>query len=165
MLFEPLEETESRFQSTKPEEIEPKILEELICRFLINLPPAEKEFPRLMFNIRNACWFYIDNYFPIAPEATNEFTRKFAWAIFESWIYLQDRVHQFDKLWSDYKKYVVKIPSYGAIILNRSLDKILFNVYVNPRETVMKNLDFPKGKADEGEEDIDCAIREIQEEI
>ena len=68
-------------------------------------------------------------------------------------------------MWTDYKKYVVKIPSYGAIILNRNLDKILFNVYVNPRETIMKNLDFPKGKADEGEEDIACAIREIWEEI
>ena len=29
----------------------------------------------------------------------------------------------------------------------------------------MKNLDFPKGKADQGEDDIDCAIREIREEI
>jgi 8-oxo-dGTP pyrophosphatase MutT (NUDIX family) len=29
----------------------------------------------------------------------------------------------------------------------------------------MKNLDFPKGKADEAEEDVQCAIREIREEI
>lgn len=29
----------------------------------------------------------------------------------------------------------------------------------------MKNLDFPKGKADEGEGDMECAIREIKEEI
>ena len=88
-MFEPLEDMNSRFQSTSPENINPSILEDLICRFLINLPPSEKEFPRLMFNIRNACWFYIDNYFAIAPEATNEFTRKFAWAIFEHWPFLQ----------------------------------------------------------------------------
>ena len=29
----------------------------------------------------------------------------------------------------------------------------------------MKNLDFPKGKANQNEADIDCAIREIFEEI
>ena len=77
---------------------------------------------------------------------------------------LHDKLHQFDKIWRDYKKYVEKIPSYGAIILNQNLDKILFVIYVNPRETIMKNLDFPKGKADEGEEDVECAVREIREE-
>ena len=29
----------------------------------------------------------------------------------------------------------------------------------------MNKLDFPKGKADEGETDVECAIREITEEI
>lgn len=29
----------------------------------------------------------------------------------------------------------------------------------------MKNLDFPKGKANQGEDDAQCAIREIKEEI
>ena len=29
----------------------------------------------------------------------------------------------------------------------------------------MKNLDFPKGKANQGEDDVECAIREIKEEI
>jgi 8-oxo-dGTP pyrophosphatase MutT (NUDIX family) len=29
----------------------------------------------------------------------------------------------------------------------------------------MKTLDFPKGKANECEEDVECAIREIKEEI
>lgn len=119
-----------------------------------------------MFNIRNACWFYIDNYFSIPPEATNQFTKKFAKAVFEYWPFLSTNVsYNFEKLWSNYKAYVIKIPSYGAIILNRNLDKILFNIYINPRETIMKNLDFPKGKADEGEGDMECAIREIKEEI
>lgn len=45
------------------------------------------------------------------------------------------------------------------------MDKILFNIYFNPREDVMKNLDFPKGKANQGEDDVECAIREIREEI
>ena len=56
-------------------------------------------------------------------------------------------MERFKSLWVDFKKYIEKIPSYGAIILNKNLDKILFNVYFNPREDVMKDLDFPKGKA------------------
>ena len=56
-------------------------------------------------------------------------------------------LERFKSLWVDFKKYIEKIPSYGAIILNKNLDKILFNVYFNPREDVMKDLDFPKGKA------------------
>jgi len=40
----------------------------------------------------------------------------------------------------------------------------LFNIYYSPREDVIKKLDFPKGKANQGEDDIECAIREIKEE-
>ena len=40
-------------------------------------------------------------------------------------------------------------------------------VYQSEREDTenINRLDFPKGKADEGEKDTECAIREIQEEI
>jgi hypothetical protein len=44
-------------------------LDEIICRFLINLPEEEKQCPRIFQNIREACWFYCDNYFPIPPKA------------------------------------------------------------------------------------------------
>jgi len=120
-----------------------------------------------MINIRNTCWFYADNYFGITPGTNNVFQKKFARAIFEHWPYLSEtgKLQQFDKLWRGFKEYVEKIPSYGAIILNKNLDKILFNIYINPRENIMKNLDFPKGKANEAEEDVECAIREIREEI
>lgn len=44
-------------------------LDEIICRFLINLPEEEKQFPRIFQNIREACWFYCDHYFAIPPKA------------------------------------------------------------------------------------------------
>ena len=69
----------------------------------------------------------------------------------------------FEKLWRDYQQYIEKIPSFGAIMLSNT-NKILFNIYYSPREDVMKKLDFPKGKANQGEDDIECAIREINEE-
>ena len=130
------------------------MIEEIICRFLIHLPSEEKQFPRMFINIREACNFYADNYHAIVPEVNSQFERKFARAVFENWPFLHNKIHKFDDLWSKFKKYVEKIPSFGAIIMNKSLDKILFNIYFNPREDVMKNLDFPKGKANQGEEDV-----------
>ena len=38
-------------------------------------------------------------------------------------------------------------------------------MYQNERDENVNKLDFPKGKADEGESDVECAIREITEEI
>lgn len=45
------------------------------------------------------------------------------------------------------------------------MDKILFNIYLNYTDQVMKKLDFPKGKVNQNENPIQCAIREIIEEI
>jgi len=102
-----------------------------------------------MINIRTACFYYADNYFAITPETNPMFMKKFAQAIFKHWPYLSEwgYLRQFDKLWPDYKKYIANIPSYGAIILNENMDKILFNIYFNYTDDVMKKLDFPKGKA------------------
>lgn len=50
----------------------------------------------------------------------------------------------------------------------QKFQKILFVVYQSERkiEDSHENmLDFTKGKADEGESDIDCAVREISEEV
>lgn len=70
------------------------------------------------------------------------------------------------------------IPSFGAVIFSKNFKKILFGklsnshnilvVYQSERkiEDSHENmLDFTKGKADEGESDIDCAVREISEEV
>jgi mRNA-decapping enzyme subunit 2 len=66
-----------------------------------------------------------------------------------------------DDFWLNYKS---RIPSYGCVIFNKQLDKVLFCIYHNPRDKIVKKLDFPKGKVDEDESAIDCAIREVQEE-
>lgn len=86
-----------------------------------------------MFNIREACYFYADNYFPMTtPKIDKEYEKKFALAIFETWPYLHDYIMQFDEIWREFMFYIGKIPSLGAIILNSSLDKLLFNIYFSP---------------------------------
>ena len=89
-LEEEHDRIDERFLSSDPDNISIEVLEELIARFLVNLPKEEKEFPRLMINIRNTCWFYADNYFGITPGTNNVFQKKFARAIFEHWPYLRE---------------------------------------------------------------------------
>jgi hypothetical protein len=38
------------------------LLDDIIVRFLVRLPESEKKPPRLFLNLRNAGWFYLDNY-------------------------------------------------------------------------------------------------------
>lgn len=66
-----------------------------------------------------------------------------------------------EDFWFNYKS---RIPSYGCVIFNKSLDKVLFCIYHNIKDKIVKKLDFPKGKVDEDETAIECAIREVQEE-
>ena len=75
-----------------------------------------------MFNIREACYFYADNYFPMtSPIIDKDYEKKFARAIFEYWPFLkhnkQSRYNEkFDSIWKKFMIYIGKIPSNGAII-------------------------------------------------
>lgn len=62
---------DNRFQTSDPSQIAIEVIEEIICRFLIHLPPEEKKFPRMFINIREACYFYADNYHAIVPEVNS----------------------------------------------------------------------------------------------
>lgn len=59
-----------------------------------------------------------------------------------------------------FSDYITEIPVYGAILLNQALDKCL--LVMNFRCT---NYSFPKGKVNENESGLFCAIREVWEEI
>ena len=44
------------------------VIDEIICRFLINLPESEARPPRVFHHIKEACWFYADNFCTITPK-------------------------------------------------------------------------------------------------
>lgn len=59
--------------------------------------------------------------------------------------------------WIGYKK---RIPVRGLILLNKAMDSVLLVKGWSKSSSWM----FPRGKIDEGEDDLDCAVREVYEE-
>ena len=119
-----------------------------------------------MVNIELAWWYYIDN---MIAGMTYQESRKLKYPFFQrifcSLYYLQGLSKNLNTLWKQhFQGYKQQIPSYGCVILNENYDKILICVYLDDSNTQSKLFDFPKGKIDESESGIDCAVREVEEE-
>ena len=60
-----------------------------------------------------------------------------------------------------YNKYLREIKVCGAVLLNPAMDSVVLASPYNSK----KSYNFPKGKIDQGETEIECACREVWEEI
>lgn len=118
-----------------------------------------------MINITEAWWFYKDKYCPpdLHPEKQTDYENKFFQRIFSEWSFLKPHLSIRNKLKEDcWNSYISRIPRYGCIIFNVQLDKVLFCVFHKQKGDVLKrNIVFPKGKVDEGENALDSALREV----
>lgn len=131
-------------------------------RFLANVPTAGGEslpVERLFFQIQQAHWFYEDFYVDDLDHIPHMRFRQFIAAMFEHGTLLERYSSRREEFLELFKEYAARIPSCGAIILNKAMTKILM---VQPFGG--KSWSFPKGKVNEGETDIDCASREVMEE-
>jgi len=135
-------------------------------RFIFNLPKAEQTTDRIFFHIQNAHWFYSDFYaanraiIEAGKKAPRCKLKQFAKMIFRNCPFLRySPARYFDDAFSRFSSYILEIPVYGAIILNQPLDKVL--LVTNFKNT---NYSFPKGKINQNETGIECAIREVWEE-
>ena len=76
-----------------PKNVPDEDLEDIICRFLINLPEEELNPPRIFFHIKEASWFYADNYLPektiLSPKADTRWEKDFARRFFFYWDYFK----------------------------------------------------------------------------
>ena len=57
-------------------------------------------------------------------------------------------------------RYKKNVPTYGAILMNSDLDKVL----LVQSYFAKSSWGFPKGKVNEDEDPLHCAIREVYEE-
>ena len=109
------------------------MIQEIICRRLINLPLSEKTQPRIMINITEAWWFYKDKYCTPAgvfDKDDDKYRKMFFRRVFDEWSYLRPDSRKLkdldDECWNSYTS---RIPRYGCIIFNTTLDKVLFCVF------------------------------------
>mmetsp|Transcript_14732 Transcript_14732/g.16681 ORF Transcript_14732/g.16681 Transcript_14732/m.16681 type:complete len:290 (-) Transcript_14732:1215-2084(-) len=135
--------------------------EDLETRFLLNLPDHEfDDVPRLFFHIEQAYWFYEDFLADKYDHLPNfKKFESFAETMFEYCEVLKPMQGNYQKMLKQFKKYKNEIPVYGAILLNKNLTKMLL-----VEGFYSKRWGFPKGKVNENEEEVDCAIREVYEE-
>ncbi|EPE03286.1 decapping enzyme [Ophiostoma piceae UAMH 11346] len=137
-------------------------LDDLCVRFLINLPKADMmDMQRLCFQAEEAHWFYDDFVRPNDKSMPRMTLREFCLALFKQCPLLCDHPEeQLESAFDDFMKYKPTVPVRGAILLNDTMDEVL--LVKGWKKTA--HWGFPKGKINLNEDDLDCAIREVDEE-
>ena len=114
----------------------------------------------LMFEVEKAHWFYSDFWRERDTSLPSLGIREFALKIFQHTAYLHSYDTRFDTIFTKWQEYKRGVPTFGAIILNSSLTKVLM-----VQGWSGKSWGWPKGKLNRHESDAVCAAREVYEEI
>lgn len=101
--------------------------------------------------------FYSDKY-PHLPKLNK--LKIFCAEFFRHSALLRPFQANFDKLFEDFRSYVVQVPTCGCILLTPDFQKCLL-----VRAWKQQSWCFPKGKINEGETAAACAAREVLEEV
>ncbi|XP_041816829.1 m7GpppN-mRNA hydrolase isoform X1 [Chelmon rostratus] len=146
---------------TKRVEIPSGVLDDLCSRFILHIPSEERDNAiRVCFQIELAHWFYLDFCMQNTPGAPHCGIRDFAKAVFHHCPFLLPHGEDVQKVLEQWKEYKMGVPTYGAIILDESLE----NVLLVQGYLAKSGWGFPKGKVNEDEAPHDCAVREVLEE-
>ncbi|KJH52210.1 Dcp2, box A domain protein [Dictyocaulus viviparus] len=141
-----------------------EVLQDLTFRFLANIPEEEKsDKVRMCFQVELAHWFYIDFYCKQEEKkgCIQMGMREFARQIFKHCDELAPYAARVDQVIDEWRWYKSTVPTYGAILLDESLNYVLL---VQGFYASKNSWGFPKGKVNEGEEPRSCAVREVFEE-
>lgn len=143
-------------------DIPPKVLDDLCSRFIINIPLERRDdLVQILFAVESAHWFYIDVYCEDDHELNPCNIKDFAQQIFQHCPFLRNYQNNLEEIFSRWRDYKYSVPTYGAILLDPNYEHILLVQGFYNRES----WGFPKGKVQENESPIKCAIREVMEEI
>ncbi|XP_052901658.1 m7GpppN-mRNA hydrolase [Anopheles moucheti] len=135
------------------------ILDDLASRFIINVPEEErKNLIRICFQMELAHWFYLDFYCGESKHKCG--IKQFAQQMFKHVPFLQPHWPNVDTVLEDWKQYKLTVPTYGAILLSEDRKHVL----LVQSFWAKSSWGFPKGKINENEEPVNCAIREVYEE-
>ncbi|NWW91395.1 DCP2 hydrolase, partial [Rhynochetos jubatus] len=159
-------------------------------RFILHIPSEERDNAiRVCFQIELAHWFYLDFYMQNTPGLPQCGIRDFAKAdilfvnvtvfclsvksangiflpsltravLFNHCPFLLPQGEDVQKVLDEWKEYKMGVPTYGAIILDETLE----NVLLVQGYLAKSGWGFPKGKVNKEEAPHDCAAREVFEE-
>uniref|UniRef100_A0A8B9UBX3 m7GpppN-mRNA hydrolase n=1 Tax=Anas zonorhyncha TaxID=75864 RepID=A0A8B9UBX3_9AVES len=130
-------------------------------RFILHIPSEERDNAiRVCFQIELAHWFYLDFYMQNTPGLPQCGIRDFAKAVFNHCPFLLPQGEDVQKVLDEWKEYKMGVPTYGAIILDETLE----NVLLVQGYLAKSGWGFPKGKVNKEEAPHDCAAREVFEE-
>uniref|UniRef100_V9KRM2 m7GpppN-mRNA hydrolase n=1 Tax=Callorhinchus milii TaxID=7868 RepID=V9KRM2_CALMI len=146
---------------TKRVEIPGEVLDDLCSRFILHIPSEERDNAiRVCFQIELAHWFYLDFYLQNTPGLPQCGIRDFAKSVFNHCPFLLRKGDDVENILDDWKEYKMGVPTYGAIILDETLENaLLVQGYL-----AKSGWGFPKGKVNKEEAPHDCAVREVLEE-
>lgn len=138
------------------------VLQDLSTRFIINCPSEDlNSSERLFFQLEEAQWFYEDFIRVQNPSLPSMKLKFFVEKLFQACpilnIFSKNMINDLTK----FQNYKSGIPVRGAIILNKKMTKCL--MVKGWKQGAAWG--FPRGKINKDEEDHDCAIREVYEEI
>ncbi|XP_060525628.1 m7GpppN-mRNA hydrolase [Cylas formicarius] len=137
------------------------ILNDLLTRFLIFVPESAKQnLIRICFQIEMAHWFYLDFYVGKDQRLKACSIYEFAAHVFQHIPGLKSESHKLTQILNEWKEYKQSVPTYGAIILSEGLTHVL----LVQSYWAKSSWGFPKGKVNEEEDPVHCAIREVLEE-
>lgn len=133
----------------------------MASRFIINVPVEERSnLIRICFQVELAHWFYLDFFCASEDDLVPCGIKLFAGHIFKHVPFLRPHVCNLDRIMEDWKKYKLSVPTYGAILVSADLNHVL----LVQSFWAKSSWGFPKGKVNENEDPVHCAVREVYEE-
>ncbi|RLV92374.1 mRNA-decapping enzyme subunit 2 [Spathaspora sp. JA1] len=136
-----------------------RVLDDLLVRFVVNVPQEDlSSIERMFFQVEEAQWFYSDFIRQQNPSLPPMKMKTFSAEILEKCPLIWKWGDPDDAL-SRFGKYKSTIPVRGVALLNHDLTEVVL-----VKGTESNAWSFPRGKISKGESDIECAIREVEEE-
>jgi len=143
----------------------PRTVDEAVAdvasRFLTPLQPSETStVERLFGHIQQAHWFYVDEMVPMSGGSLPKMSSwDFCEVLFRVCPMLEPYRSRSADFLAQYKAHLLTVPVHGVILLTRDCRHVLL-----VRGMGAKSWSFPRGKVNEGESGVACAVREVLEE-
>mmetsp|Transcript_6456 Transcript_6456/g.9670 ORF Transcript_6456/g.9670 Transcript_6456/m.9670 type:complete len:275 (+) Transcript_6456:3-827(+) len=141
---------------------ESELLAQIESKYLASIPEIDRNSPERMFiHIEEAYWNYID-FEAVKYSHLPRFNdiRSFSKALLNQSESLQHFSYDFCHTFNSYQRHKSTVPVCGAILLSQDGKKVLL-----VRDFNSLSWTFPRGKLNFDECPLECAIREVTEEI